>query len=138
MTDLRQWLGKPNIVILDCSSAGVLMPFLTAPLESFQSTPPTGDMEAAASHWVSDTIVLCPTSENEWLPMAPEYPADISTSCLTTPIPMALRWFVHQNPQSMGGLSPDAVDSIPGRAGDRKTPLGELTWILVHMIMMIM
>lgn len=129
VTDLRQWLGKPNIVILDCSSAGVLMPFLTAPLESIQSTPPAGDMEAAASHWVSDTIVLCPTSENEWLPMAPEYPADIFTSCLTTPIQMALRWFVRCNPQSMGGLSPEAVDSIPGKAGDRKTPLGELTWI---------
>ena len=105
------------------------MPFFTAPLESIQSTPPAGDMEAAASHWVSDTIVLCPTSENEWLPMTPEYPADIFTSCLTTPIQMALRWFVRCNPQSMGGLSPEAVDSIPGKAGDRKTPLGELTWI---------
>ena len=29
----------------------------------------------------------------------------------------------------MGGLSSEVVDSIPGKAGDRKTPLGELTWI---------
>lgn len=113
------------------------MPFLTAPLESSNgdtsstTTAPgqMSDMETAASQWVSDTIVLSPTSENEWLPMHPEYPADIFTSCLTTPIQMALRWFVRCNPQSMGGLSPEAVDSIPGKAGDRKTPLGELTWI---------
>ncbi|KAI2493222.1 Raptor N-terminal CASPase like domain [Fragilaria crotonensis] len=31
ITDLRQWIGKPSIVVLDCSSAGILMPFLTAP-----------------------------------------------------------------------------------------------------------
>ena len=146
VTDLRQWMGKPNIVILDCNSAGVLMPFLTAPLEANNGTdgarpstptppeipfPPerTSNMEDAASQWISDTIVLCPTADKEWLPMHPEYPADIFTSCLTTPIQMALRWFVRRNPQSMGGLSPEAVDAIPGKANDRKTPLGELTWI---------
>ena len=162
VSDLRQWAGKPTIVILDCSSAGVLIPFLTAPLaETPASTPPrvsspimTGkpagpgsgsvagggataaleqqqqqqqqsqsqsqqraqqrmkeedvedftNMDEAASHWVKDTIVLCPTSENEWLPMNPEYPADIFTSCLTTPIQMALRWFVRNNRISMGIL----------------------------------
>jgi hypothetical protein len=140
VTDLRQWIGKPSIVVLDCSSAGILMPFLTAPLESSDATPPQtpnpsiplagGDsMETAASLWVRDTIVLCPTSDQEWLPMHPDYPADIFTSCLTTPIKMALRWFVRRNPQSMGGLHPDVVDAIPGRANDRKTPLGELNWI---------
>jgi regulator-associated protein of mTOR len=42
---------------------------------------------------------------------------------------MALRWFVRRNPQSMGGLHPEAVDAIPGKENDRKTPLGELNWI---------
>ena len=181
VSDLRQWVGKPTIVILDCSSAGVLVPFLTAPpAETPSNTPPRVSspilaaggqrssnlqsnnnddpiittMDEAASHWVKDTIVLCPTSENEWLPMNPEYPADIFTSCLTTPIQMALRWFVRNNRISMGVLfdndssssssnencsqnfhhvgddGPDiAVDSIPGQANDRKTPLGELNWI---------
>lgn len=140
VTDLRQWMGKPSIVVLDCSSAGILMPFLTAPLESSNGSgtahlqnesihsPARDDMEAAASQWVRDTIVLCPTSEKEWLPMHPDYPADVFTSCLTTPIKMALRWFVRRNPQSMHGLNPDAVDEIPGKANDRKTPLGELNW----------
>jgi regulator-associated protein of mTOR len=29
----------------------------------------------------------------------------------------------------MGDISPDFVDIIPGKDGDRKTPRGELTWI---------
>jgi WD40 repeat protein len=143
ITDLRQWLGKPSIVVLDCSSAGILIPFLTAPVSD--STPPespppqlsaNADLaeeqrytETVSSQWVRDTIVLCPTSEGEWLPMHPDYPADIFASCLTTPIKMALRWFVRRNPLSMGELHPEAVDTIPGKENDRKTPLGELNWI---------
>ncbi|OEU07733.1 WD40 repeat-like protein [Fragilariopsis cylindrus CCMP1102] len=119
VSDLRQWVGKPTIVILDCSSADDDDPIIT-------------NMDTAASYWVKDTIVLCPTSEGEWLPMNPEYPADIFTSCLTTPIPIALRWFIRQNSISMSNLQIDPdfnVDSIPGQPNDRKTPLGELNWI---------
>jgi regulator-associated protein of mTOR len=29
----------------------------------------------------------------------------------------------------MAGLDPEVVDAIPGKANDRKTPLGELNWI---------
>ncbi len=72
VTDLRQWMGKPTIVVLDCSSAGILIPVLTTPIqETPPGTPPTTpqtplkpmDVETAASHWVKDTIVLCPTAE---------------------------------------------------------------------------
>jgi hypothetical protein len=145
VSDLRQWMGKPTIVILDCSSAGILIPFLTSPVtETPPNTPPRQqqpqatasatndtaiDMDTAAAHWVKDTIVLCPTSDQEWLPMHPDYPADIFTSCLTTPIQIALRWFVRRNKHSVGSLNPEAVDAIPGQANDRKTPLGELNWI---------
>jgi hypothetical protein len=235
VSDLRQWVGKPTIVILDCSSAGILIPFLTAPqtetpshspiissinnnttnnnnnntnnaaslrgsgissasvggnlsnlgsamssssisangggpggggggirissgadqLKLMQQAAHTSqqqqtnsnsasnnalddddpiitNMDTAASYWVKDTIVLCPTSDGEWLPMNPEYPADIFTSCLTTPIPIALRWFIRQNSISMSNLQIDPdfnVDSIPGQPNDRKTPLGELNWI---------
>lgn len=135
VADLRQWMGKPSIVILDCSSAGGLVPFLTAPLEeeSTSRNPPTlnpdSTMETTAAQIVRDTIVLCATSDQEWLPMYPEYPADIFTSCLTTPIEMALRYFIRRNPQSMGNISAQVVDAIPGKPNDRKTPLGELHWI---------
>lgn len=162
ISDLRQWLGKPSIVVLDCSAAGILAPFWMAPVgggsggdsdvpssseqdatnakkrnakdnnssSGSGSTSAVVDMDQQASQCVRDTIVLCPCSENEWLPMHPDYPADIFTSCLTTPIPIALRWFVRHNASgSMSGLHPDAVDAIPGKANDRKTPLGELNWI---------
>ena len=86
-------------------------------------------IDEQSSLWVRDTLVLCPCSENEWLPMHPDYPADIFTSCLTTPIQMALRWFVNRNQKSMQHVHPDALDAIPGATSDRKTPLGELNWI---------
>ncbi len=75
---------------------------------------------------ISDIIVLCPTAQGEWLPMHPEFPADIFTSCLTTPMPIALRWFVRQNATlSARGLDLDSIaDMIPGKLTDRKTPLG--------------
>jgi Raptor N-terminal CASPase like domain/WD domain, G-beta repeat len=104
-------------------------PRTSPPTAKLHATSFTDDMDEQASQWVRDTIVLCPCSENEWLPMHPDYPADIFTSCLTTPIPMALRWFIHRNPASMSGLNPETADSIPGVANDRKTPLGELNWI---------
>ncbi|KAG7373952.1 Raptor N-terminal caspase like domain containing protein [Nitzschia inconspicua] len=154
--DLRHWAGSPTICILDCSSAGVLIPLLTAqPVDTAPNTPvtlspshssagtatsaqqhqrttqspPIIDMDNAANLWVKDMMVLCPTSDEEWLPMDPDYPADIFTSCLTTPIQIALRWFVRNNRASMGDLDPDVVDDIPGQANDRKTPIGELNWI---------
>eukprot|EP00985_Skeletonema_marinoi_P025760 scaffold19251_cov124-Skeletonema_marinoi.AAC.3 len=178
VTDLRRWIGKPTILVLDCSGAGVLMPFLTSTLNDvsndggqggwdFASSTPDvrsgpvsaavgigsngagipiyrnqsspgmdnsdqGDSVSGADYLkaIRDTIVLCPTAQGEWLPLNAEFPADIFTSCLTTPIPMALRWFVHQNPFSTKGLNPETIaDAIPGRLADRKTPLGELNWI---------
>ena len=65
ITDLRQWIGKPSILVLDCSSAGILMPFLTAPLESNDATPPQtpnptafGDeMETTASQRIYSHLV---------------------------------------------------------------------------------
>lgn len=41
----------------------------------------------------SDCIQLAACEVGELLPMNPELPADIFTSCLTTPIKVALRWF---------------------------------------------
>ena len=151
ITDLRRWIGKPSIVVLDCSGAGVLMPFFTAPLPVDGNTPPSaggtpayvrtssttmdnsdpGDSYGAEYlKAIRDTIVLCPTAQGEWLPLNPDFPADIFTSCLTTPISIALRWFVHQTPLSTKGLDLDTIaDAIPGKITDRKTPLGELNWI---------
>jgi hypothetical protein len=42
----------------------------------------------------NDCIHLAACQVNELLPMNPELPADLFTSCLTTPIKIALRWYV--------------------------------------------
>ena len=74
-------------------------------------------------------IVLAACAAHEILPLNPQYPADIFTSCLTTPLPIFLRWFILQNPYSMGDVNPDLSENIPGKDSDRKTPRGELNWI---------
>ena len=140
VTDLRRWIGRPSIVVLDCSGAGVLMPFFTAALEGTStsaamldpSSNPSGGSgggsrsgEESYLRGIRDTVVLCPTSQGEWLPLNPMFPADIFTSCLTTPIAVALRWFVRQSPLSTQGLDLETIaDAIPGKLTDRKTPLG--------------
>jgi len=100
--------------------------FMSPSNSSYFTTPKT---EEEVAKNIRDIIVLCPTSASETLPLNPELPADLFTSCLTTPIPIALRWFVFQNPLSCSNLPPDNVDLIPGELPDRKTPLGELNWI---------
>ncbi|GMI10943.1 hypothetical protein TrVE_jg5878 [Triparma verrucosa] len=116
--ELRSWIQTPSIVVLDCSNAGVLVPFFKGGVN--------GEDEGED---VKKVIVLGATSEGEILPTNPAFPADLFTSCLTTPIPIALRWFISQNPLSMQNVHPTAVDRIPGKLTDRKTPLGELNWI---------
>ena len=59
--------------------------------------PPTPFSPIAQQAGVdSQTIVLAACRGNEILPLSPQYPADLFTSCLTTPIPIALRWFILQ------------------------------------------
>ncbi|CAK4081189.1 unnamed protein product [Aphanomyces euteiches] len=106
--ELQVWVGTPSIYVFDCSAAGIL-------LQHFRST------DAA--------LVLAACGPDEVLPMSPSLCADVFTSCLTTPITIALRWFLSQNEKSMGHLEPSVIDRIPGKLTDRKTPLGELNWI---------
>ena len=70
--DLETWLGTPSIFVFDCSNAGVLVSHHQARDE--------------------DLIMLAACSAGELLPQNPELPADVFTSCLTTPIHMALLW----------------------------------------------
>jgi regulator-associated protein of mTOR len=91
-----------------------------------------------------DCIQLAACGPHETLPMTPELPADLFTSCLTSPIEMALRFYALQDPlkAKRGGATGDSASSlprgkvtiemvakIPGELKDRRTPLGELNWI---------
>ena len=150
--DLQTWLGAPALYVFDCPAAGLAVSsFLQfaeqrerdqqlqaagvdnagsmapSPLVDSQEagTAPDASRTATASH--KDCILLGACQAHELLPTSPEYPADLFTACLTTPIKAALRWSA---PRSLvKNVTPDMIDRIPGRLNDRKTPLGELNWI---------
>lgn len=56
-----------------------------------------GAAPPAAPPSFKNCIQLAACAANQVLPMNPELPADLFTACLTTPIKMALKWFVMQN-----------------------------------------
>uniref|UniRef100_A0A9J8DG38 Regulatory-associated protein of mTOR n=1 Tax=Cyprinus carpio carpio TaxID=630221 RepID=A0A9J8DG38_CYPCA len=79
---------------------------------------------------MKNCIQLAACEASELLPMNPDLPADLFTSCLTTPIKIALRWFCMQKGAKLvPGVTLDLIEKIPGRLNDRRTPLGELNWI---------
>ncbi|EIW85788.1 hypothetical protein CONPUDRAFT_150572 [Coniophora puteana RWD-64-598 SS2] len=75
-----------------------------------------------------NALQLAACAANEQLPYCPELPADIFTLCLTSPINIALRYFImtYQLPDN---ITPNMVMQLPGDLKDRRTPLGELNWI---------
>ncbi|KAI7868605.1 hypothetical protein BDF14DRAFT_1956350 [Spinellus fusiger] len=130
--DLQSWLGSPVIYVWDCSSAGNI-------INAFNRFAEQRDTEALrlaqqhqgalpSSAW-RDSIQLAACGPTETLPMNPDLPADVFTACLTTPIEMSLRWVVMRNPLLTSNITMEMVLRLPGRATERRTPLGELNWI---------
>ncbi|KZV17160.1 regulatory-associated protein of TOR 1-like [Dorcoceras hygrometricum] len=119
ISDLDSWLKTPSIYVFDCSAAGMIVSaFIELQDYNTSSSGPS----------TRDCILLAACEAHETLPQSVEFPADIFTSCLTTPIKMALRWFctrslLHES------FDYSLIDKIPGRQTDRKTLLGELNWI---------
>lgn len=119
VSDLDSWLQTPSIYVFDCSAAGMIVNAFT----ERQEWNPSGSASA-----VKDCILLAACEAHETLPQSAEFPADVFTSCLTTPIKMALWWFCGRS-LLRDTLDPSDIDKIPGRQNDRKTLLGELNWI---------
>jgi regulator-associated protein of mTOR len=144
-------MSSPSIFVFDCSHAGVALNLfvkfaeqIDKELEEARRNPSqTSLLTTIPGHSTPQITPLLPASspihdillgacgENELLPMNPELPADLFTSCLTTPIKIALRWYVLQ--KNISRLNPnidqDMIDKIPGTVTDRKSMLGELNWI---------
>lgn len=77
-------------------------------------------------------ILFGAVAANETLPQPADgptraLPADLMTACLTTPLKVATRWCAAHS--ALVSLPVEQVDRIPGSLSDRKTPLGELSWI---------
>ncbi|XP_070581195.1 regulatory-associated protein of mTOR-like isoform X2 [Ptychodera flava] len=137
--DLQTWMGSPSIFVYDCSNAGII-------LESFKQFSQQRDQEYELAQInrnhpglhnnmplpppLKNCIQLAACGSSQLLPMNPDLPSDLFTSCLTTPIKIALRWFCCQKSAKLvPEVTLDLIDKIPGRLNDRRTPLGELNWI---------
>ncbi|CAD5121741.1 DgyrCDS10218 [Dimorphilus gyrociliatus] len=122
--DLHSWMGTPSIYVFDCNCAGIIMKYFDQHLGSSSSDSNKLDVSEKAA------VRLAACGENQMLPMSPDLPADLFTSCLTTPIKVALKWFVKQNAQKFNpAINEDLIDKIPGHLTDRKSMLGELNWV---------
>ncbi|KAF5385356.1 hypothetical protein D9615_001068 [Tricholomella constricta] len=129
LQELQGWLGSPCVYIWDCSAAGHL-------LNNFNLFAERRDHEVNMMHGgyadgtqpLMNSIQLAACAANEQLPSCPELPADVFTSCLTSPIDIALRHFI-MNHQLPNNVTADMVLQLPGDLKDRRTPLGELNWI---------
>lgn len=120
ISDLDSWLKTPSIYVFDCSAAGLIV-------NSFIELQ-DWNISGSSGSSVRDCILLASCEAHESLPQSPEFPADVFTSCLTTPIKMALRWFCTRS-LLRESVDYSLIDKIPGRQNERKTLLGELNWI---------
>ncbi|ERS99991.1 hypothetical protein HMPREF1624_03361 [Sporothrix schenckii ATCC 58251] len=128
--DLQQWLQAPTIFVWDCSEAGNILSNYHRFVDKHEQEEK--DAALADPNYEKTNfrpyihLAACATKEN--LPTNPLIPADVFSSCLTTPMDMALWFFVQQNPLKTA-LTPERAKKLPGRLQDRRTPLGELNWI---------
>ena len=128
--DLQLWLAGPSLYVLDVSHAGnVILNF-----DRFVEKHEIENAEArekdpdAPIQFYGDNILLAACGKAESLPTNPDLPADLFTSCLTTPIEISLRFFVLEN-QLPSDLTIKDLARVPGRLQERRSPLGELNWI---------
>ncbi|KAI9293121.1 hypothetical protein K502DRAFT_325486 [Neoconidiobolus thromboides FSU 785] len=128
--DLQSWLGSPCMYVYDCSSAGnIIKSFKRFNQQREQESHRlNSDSRFSKPPSAYETIQFAACDANETLPMSPDLPADLFSSCLTTPIEMAMRWFVIRNPLKIK-VTPEMVLKLPGRLNDRRTPLGDLSWV---------
>ncbi|KAL4808806.1 raptor N-terminal caspase like domain-containing protein [Aspergillus unguis] len=127
--DLQQWLAGPSLYVFDVSHAGNIVQNFHTFVEKHEKENAEQkrlDPNAIVQNY-GDCIILAACQKNESLPTNPDLPADLFTCCLTTPIEIALRFFLLQNPLQTTVNFDDF--RIPGRLQDRRSPLGELNWI---------
>ena len=130
LSDLHKWLSAPTLFVYDCSDAGYILQNFVRSLERHKTDDSVASRKDLSNtvHSLADCILLLACQEGESLPINPMLPADLFTSCLTTPIEVAVRFFMIHNPLS-NSEDQDSVKLIPGKASERRTPIGELNWI---------
>lgn len=143
--DLQSWMGAPSIFVYDCSNAGIILNSFNTFAEQHEAeqiaaqsqnrgSSPSGNQQGnstSQSHQsFRNCIQLAACNSDQILPMNPDLPADLFTSCLTTPIKTALKWFSLKSTSKMvPHITYEMIQNIPGVLHDRRTMLGELNWI---------
>ncbi|XP_043072238.1 regulatory-associated protein of mTOR isoform X1 [Drosophila grimshawi] len=136
--ELINWMAAPSIYVYDCSNAGIIInsfqPFAEQHEHELEKALAAQALAGTqlASQLVSykNCIHLAACAANEILPMNAQLPADLFTSCLTTPINIALKWYAMQEKLGMvPRIQSELIDKIPGKVNDRRTMMGELNWI---------
>lgn len=129
--DLQAWLGAPSILVYDCINAGLIVKNFIRFVEKHQTQNVEDRKRDPTIPPVNfgDCIQLAACAEDEMLPTSPMLPADLFTSCLTTPIEIAVRFYLMQSPLTKTSFRLDDASKIPGRSQERRTPIGELNWI---------
>ncbi|XP_030567760.1 regulatory-associated protein of mTOR [Drosophila novamexicana] len=135
--ELINWMAAPSIYVYDCSNAGIIInsfqPFADQherELEKALVAQAAGAQPPAQLVSYKNCIHLAACAANEILPMNAQLPADLFTSCLTTPINIALKWYAMQEKLGMvPRIQSELIDKIPGKVNDRRTMMGELNWI---------
>ncbi|RYP86974.1 hypothetical protein DL769_000617 [Monosporascus sp. CRB-8-3] len=123
-------ISAPTIFVWDCSEAGNILNnyhrFVEKHEEEEEASVAADPNHEKTKYRSYLHLAACSVKEN--LPTNPLLPADLFTACLTTPVEMALWFFVLQNPLRTN-ISPERAKKLPGRLQERRTPLGELNWI---------
>ncbi|CAJ1009123.1 putative Raptor N-terminal CASPase like domain containing protein [Leishmania naiffi] len=117
ITEIAELVEAPAIYVFDCNSAGALLQRWCR--DQLQEKRP-------------HDLFICACGPGETLPLSPALPADLLTSCLTTPLRMALEWYIGFSFHAvlLPHVTADMIRNIPGDYNDRKSPRGELNWIL--------
>ncbi|KAI8435475.1 LOW QUALITY PROTEIN: hypothetical protein MSG28_003776, partial [Choristoneura fumiferana] len=94
----RTWMGAPSLYVYDCSNAGVIVDnfraFADQHERDYELNSKSAESPAPAAVSYKNCIQLGACAAGQTLPMSPELPADLFTACLTTPVKMAMKWFV--------------------------------------------
>jgi len=148
--ELITWMSAPSIYVYDCSNAGIIInsfqPYaeqhehelkkaLAAALQRGgvqQLVCGSGGAANVAANQVQlpnqmvsykNCIHLAACAANEILPMNAQLPADLFTSCLTTPINIALKWYAMQEKLGMvPRIQSELIDKIPGEVTPSVNP----------------
>lgn len=123
--DLQSWMGSPSVYVWDCNCAGTIVNMFSRFAEEQQLRAMRAGQRIGK---VDETYQLGACRAGELLPQHPDLPADLFTSCLTTPIQTSLLWYMVKT-GTKDKYPPNIMNELPGQSTDRRTILGELNWI---------